>query len=78
MFNVGGSSALAGKMRSPSITPVNKSISALARRVIGILAPPASRVGWRAKFPTCLNCGSDDFLCGTGVSEGVSEDLDGG
>src|SRR5215472_897398 len=27
-----------------------------------------ARVG-SGKFPTCLNCGSDHFLCGTGTSE---------
>jgi hypothetical protein len=43
---------------------------ALASRVIGVLAPPASLARWGiAKFPTCLDCGSDDFLCGCGTSE---------
>jgi hypothetical protein len=35
-----------------------------------LLARPASLARWGIlKFPTCLNCGSDDFLCGTGTSE---------
>jgi hypothetical protein len=49
---------------------VTPSISAPPRRVIYILARPASLAPWGIlKCPTCPNRGSDDFLCGTGTSE---------
>jgi hypothetical protein len=49
---------------------VTPSISALARGTIGMLAWSAAAVGWGiAKFPTRFDRRSDDFLCGTGISE---------
>jgi hypothetical protein len=53
---------------------VNVPVSTLARRVIAILAPPASLARWGIpKIPTRLDRRSDDFLCGTGTSEGFND-----